>query len=155
MILPEQKEQNFEGQSFLILINRSPILSTICIIIEIKMGVSGMPLQLELDYRFRRSIKEPLKRQCFKLYTYFTSSSQYYPHTFVSATGFLFCPNFFAFEKAVQKNKPRLMEWELLIVPNETVTCHSSSIFKSKLCWVISKMQFLLVLFVLWMLLPK
>ena len=89
MILPEQKEQNFEGQSFLILINRSPILtSTICIIIEIKMGVSGMPVQLEFDYRFRRSIKEPLKRQCFKLYTYFTSSSQYYPHTFVSATDY-------------------------------------------------------------------
>ena len=89
MVLPEHVEQNFEGQSFLILINRSPILtSTICIIIEIKMGVSGMPLQLELDYRFRRSIKEPLKRQCFKLYSYFTSSSQYYPHTFVSTTDY-------------------------------------------------------------------
>ena len=45
MVLPEQKEQNVEGQSFLSL----PIgvvfgLSAICIIIEMKIGASGMPL---------------------------------------------------------------------------------------------------------------
>ena len=86
MVLPEQIEQNSEGQSFLILTNRSRVsLSTICIIIEIKMGASEMPFQLEFDYRLSRSIKERLKRLCFKPYSYFTSSSQYYPHTFVSA----------------------------------------------------------------------
>ena len=42
------------------------------------MGASEMPLQLEFDYRLSRSIKERLKRQCFKPYSYFTSSSQYY-----------------------------------------------------------------------------
>ena len=44
-----------------------------------------MPLQLEFDYRFSRSIKERLKRQCLTPFSYFTSPSSYYPHTFVSA----------------------------------------------------------------------
>ena len=44
-----------------------------------------MPLQLEFDYRFSRAIKEPLKIQCSTPYSYFTSSSSCYPHTFVSA----------------------------------------------------------------------
>ena len=43
-----------------------------------------MPLQLEFDYRFSRSIKERLKRQCLTPFSYFTSPSSYYPHTFVS-----------------------------------------------------------------------
>ena len=43
-------------------------LSTVFIIIEMKMGASDMPLQLEFDYRLSRSIKERLKRQCFTLY---------------------------------------------------------------------------------------
>ena len=47
-----------------------------------------MPLRLEFDYRFSRSIKERLKRQCSKPYSYFTSSSPYYRHTFVSATDY-------------------------------------------------------------------
>ena len=62
--------------------------STICIITEMKMGASEMPLQLEFDYRFSRSIKESLKKQCSKQYSYFISSSPYYPHTFVSANYF-------------------------------------------------------------------
>ena len=52
---------------------------------EMRTGDSDMPLQLEFDYRFSRSIKERLKRQCSTPYSYFTSSSPYYPHTFVSA----------------------------------------------------------------------
>lgn len=52
---------------------------------EMRTGASDMPLQLEFDYRFSRSIKESLKRQCSAPYSYFTSSSSYYPHTFVSA----------------------------------------------------------------------
>ena len=44
-----------------------------------------MPLQLEFDYRFSKAIKKRLKRQCSAPYSYFTSSSSYYPHTFVSA----------------------------------------------------------------------
>ena len=47
-------------------------LSTICIIIEMKMGASGMLLRLAFDYRFSRLIKERLKRQCSKPYSYFT-----------------------------------------------------------------------------------
>jgi len=43
-----------------------------------------MPLQLEFDYKFSRAINERLKRQCSTPYSYFTSSSSYYPHTFVS-----------------------------------------------------------------------
>ena len=35
-----------------------------------------------------RSIKDSLKRQCSKPYSYCTSSSPYYPHTFVSANYF-------------------------------------------------------------------
>ena len=41
---------------------------------------------LNLTYRFSRAIKERLKRQCSTPYSYFTSSSSYYPHTFVSAS---------------------------------------------------------------------
>ena len=52
---------------------------------EMRTGASDMPLQLEFDYRFSRSIKERLKRQCLTPYSYFTSPSSYYPHTFVSA----------------------------------------------------------------------
>ena len=52
------------------------------------MGDSEMSLQLEFDYRFSRSIKERLKKQRSKPYSNFTSSSQYYPHTFVSATDY-------------------------------------------------------------------
>ena len=64
-------------------------LSTMCIMTELKMGASEMPLELEFDYWFSRSIKERLKRQCSKPYSYrFTSCSHYYPHTFVSATGY-------------------------------------------------------------------
>ena len=50
-----------------------------------RAGWSDMPLQLEFDYRFSRSIKERLKRQSCTPYRYFTSTSSYYPHTFVSA----------------------------------------------------------------------
>ena len=53
---------------------------------EMRTGASDMPLQLEFDYRFSRAIKERLKRQCSTPYSYFTSSSSYYPHTFVSAS---------------------------------------------------------------------
>ncbi|PFX28201.1 Proprotein convertase subtilisin/kexin type 6 [Stylophora pistillata] len=52
---------------------------------EMRTGASDMPLQLEFDYRFTREIKERLKRPCSTPYSYFTSSSSYYPHTFVSA----------------------------------------------------------------------
>ena len=52
---------------------------------EMRMGASDMPFQLEFDYRFSRAIKERLKRQCSISYSYFTSISSYYPHTFVSA----------------------------------------------------------------------
>ena len=52
---------------------------------EMRTGASDMPLQLEFDYRFSRAIKERLKRQCSTPYSYFTSSSSYYPDTFVSA----------------------------------------------------------------------
>ena len=50
-----------------------------------RTGASEMSLQLEFDYRFSRAIKERLKRQCSTPYSYFTSSSSYYPHHFVSA----------------------------------------------------------------------
>ena len=53
---------------------------------EMRTGASDMPLQLEFDYRFSRVIKERLKTQCSTPYSYFTSSSSYYPHTFVSAS---------------------------------------------------------------------
>ena len=43
-------------------------LSTICIIIEMKVGASEMLLQLAFDYRYSRSIKESLKRRCSKPY---------------------------------------------------------------------------------------
>ena len=36
-------------------------LSTICIITEMKMGASDMPLRLEFDNRLSRSIKKRLK----------------------------------------------------------------------------------------------
>ena len=52
---------------------------------EMRAGGSDMPSQLEFDYRFSRSIKERWKRQCSTPYSYFTSTSSYYPHTFVSA----------------------------------------------------------------------
>ena len=68
MVLPEHIERTFEGQSFL----SWPIgvafgLSTV-FIIEMKMGVSDMPLQLEFDSRLSRSTRERLKRQCFTSY---------------------------------------------------------------------------------------
>ena len=86
MVLPEQIEQNFEGQSFLILTNRSCVWPANHL--YIKIGACEMPWQLEFYYRFSRSIKERLKRQCSKPYSYFSSSSPYYPHTFVSATDY-------------------------------------------------------------------
>ena len=88
MVLPEQIEQNIEGQSFLILTNRScvwPVNHSYPALLRLTIE---MPLQLEFDHRFSKSIKERLKRQCSKPYSYFTSSSQYYPHTFVSATDY-------------------------------------------------------------------
>ena len=54
-------------------------LSTICIIIEMKMGAIEMALPLEFDYRFSRPIKEGLKKQCSKPYSYLASFSSYYP----------------------------------------------------------------------------
>ena len=54
-------------------------LSTICIIIEMKMGAIEMALPLEFDYRSSRSIKEGLKKQCSKPYSYLASFSSYYP----------------------------------------------------------------------------
>ena len=53
---------------------------------EMRTGACDMPLQLELDHRFSRAIKKRLKRQCSTPYSYFTSSSSYYPHTFVSVS---------------------------------------------------------------------
>lgn len=52
---------------------------------EMRTGASDMPLQLEFDHRFSKAIKERLKRQCSTPFSYFTSSSSYYPHTSVSA----------------------------------------------------------------------
>ena len=52
---------------------------------EMRTGASDVPLKLEFHYSFSRSIKERLKRQCLTPYSYFTSPSSYYPHTFVSA----------------------------------------------------------------------
>lgn len=49
-------------------------------------SILTLPLQLEFDNRFSRTINERLKRQCSTPYSYFTSSSSYYPHTFVSAS---------------------------------------------------------------------
>ena len=52
------------------------------------MGASEMlemPLQLEFEYRYSRSIIESLKRQCSKPYLYCSSSLAYYPHTCVYA----------------------------------------------------------------------
>ena len=60
-------------------------LSTICIIIEMKMGASGMLLRHAFDYRFSGLIKERLKRQCSKPYSYFTNSSPYQPPAYVPA----------------------------------------------------------------------
>ena len=56
-------------------------LSTICII-------EWNAVATWVDYRFRRSINERLKKQCSKPYSYFTSSGPYYPHTFVAATDY-------------------------------------------------------------------
>ena len=50
-----------------------------------RSDASDMPLQLEFDYGFSSAITERLKRQCSTPYSYFTSSSSYYTHTFVSA----------------------------------------------------------------------
>ena len=50
-----------------------------------RAGWSDMPLQLEFDYRFSRSIKGRLTRQCCTPCWYFTSTSSYYLHMFVSA----------------------------------------------------------------------
>ena len=54
-------------------------LSTICIIIEMKMGAIEMALPLEFDYRFSRSIKEGFKKQCSKPYSYLASFISYHP----------------------------------------------------------------------------
>ena len=54
-------------------------LSTICIIIEMKMGAIEMVLPLEFEYRFSRSIKEGLKKQYSKPYSNLASFSSYYP----------------------------------------------------------------------------
>ena len=63
---------------------QSCLACTICIIIEMNMGASDMPLQLEFDYRFSRSIKRYLKRQCSTPYLYFAHSISYTTHTPVS-----------------------------------------------------------------------
>ena len=49
---------------------------------EMRSGATDMPLQLELDYRFSKAIKERLKRQCFTPFTYFTAPKSYYPQVF-------------------------------------------------------------------------
>ena len=86
MVLPEQIEQNVEGQRFLILTNRISVWPVNHLYHHRdENGCQWNPVQIESDYRFSRSIKERLKRQRFKPLSYSTNSSPYYPHTFVSA----------------------------------------------------------------------
>ena len=40
---------------------------------EMRSGATGVPLQLEFDYRLSRAIKEQFKRQCFTPFAYFTA----------------------------------------------------------------------------------
>ena len=70
---------------------------------EMRTGASDMPLQLEFDYRFSRSIKERLKRQCLTPYSYFTSPSSYYPRTYLCLCK-LFRPSKIASSKEKQAN---------------------------------------------------
>ena len=51
---------------------------------EMRSGATDMPLQLEVDYRFSRAIKERLKRQCFTPFAYFTAPKSYYPQVLTS-----------------------------------------------------------------------
>ena len=51
---------------------------------EMRSGATDMPLQLEFDYRFSRTIKERLKRQCFTPFAYFTAPKSYYPQVFTT-----------------------------------------------------------------------
>ena len=119
MVLPEQIKQSktLKVKVFL----SWPIevvfgLSTICIIIEMKMWASEMHLQIEFDYWFSRSINESLKRQlqCSKPYSYFTSSSSYYPHTFV-------CANYSDFLKLRPPNTNKLPGQQMRIGKLSTV----------------------------------
>ena len=49
---------------------------------EMRHGATDMPLQLEFDYRFSRTIKERLKRQFFTPFAYFTVPKSYYQQVF-------------------------------------------------------------------------
>ena len=51
---------------------------------EMRAGASNMPLQFEFDYRFCRSMKERLKRQCSTPYSCYTSKESYYPQLSIS-----------------------------------------------------------------------
>ncbi len=84
MVLPEHIEQNSEGQSFLILSNRSRVWPVSHLYHHWdENGCQWNALASCVDYRYK-SIKERLKRLCSKPYSYFTSYIPYYPHSFVS-----------------------------------------------------------------------
>ena len=44
-----------------------------------RSGAKDMPLQLDLDQRFPRAVRERLKRQCSCSFNYFTRAESYYP----------------------------------------------------------------------------
>ena len=46
---------------------------------EIRTGAYDMPMQLQFDFRFSRTMKEHLKQMCTTTFSYHTSANNHYP----------------------------------------------------------------------------